>query len=376
MGKRMKHSTGRSSSHKRSRLVATAACGLAVALTAAAGAPQASAASANWHKVLSDFQLGPFNLAVNQQNVYVADGAFGTLAKVGSTTPLAPAPGLAGADFSPDGKSYAYAWSNDEHTVGGLTIHSRGGAEAFGNLVGYEATHNPDSVNTYGIVAGGNPCAEAILGQLTGGQATYTGAIDSHPYSVAWSPSGWYVADAGMNAVVKVDNAGHVSTVAVLPPQPVTLTQAMADSIAQEFGAPPGSFDCLAGVTYAFEPVPTDVEVDQHGTLHVSILPGGPESPALGARGKVFAVNAATGGMRVEASGLLGATNVAVASDGTLYATELFGGKVTKFANGKRSTAVTLDRPLAVEVHGAYLYVGQLADFETGGPGSVQRFKR
>lgn len=346
-----------------------------MAVTAAVGAPQASADSANWHRVLSDAQGGPFNLAVNQQHVYVADGFFGTLARVGSNTPVAQAPGLAGVDFSPDGKSYAYAWSNDEHTEGGLTLHSRGASDVFGDLVGYEAAHNPDAVNTYGIVAGSNPCAEAILGGLTGGDATYTGALDSHPYSVAWSTSGWYVADAGMNAVMKVDSAGHVSTVAVLPPQPVTLTQEMAASLAAEFGAPPGAFDCLAGVTYAFEPVPTDVEFDQAGDMFVSILAGGPESPALGARGKVYRFD--TSGHRTTvASGLLGATNIAVAPDGTLYATELFAGQVTKFANGTRSTAVSVERPLAVEVHGAYLYVGQLADFETGGAGSVQRFKR
>jgi hypothetical protein len=358
------------------RLTAVAAAAGAVVAMGLSGAPTAAAGSANWHKVLSDFQMGPFNLAVNQQKVYVADGFFGTLGTVGSKAPIAQAPGLAGVDFSPDGTSYAYAWSNDEHTKGGLTIHTRGASDVFGDLVGYEASHNPDSVNTYGIVAGGNPCAEQILGQLTGGQATYTGAIDSRPYSVAWSPSGWYVADAGMNAVVKVDRAGHVSTVAVLPPQPVTLTKAMADSIAEEVGAPAGAFDCLAGVTYAFEPVPTDVEVDQHGALYVSILPGGPESPALSARGKVFRLNASTGHSEVVADKLLGATNVAVAPDGTLYATELFGNKVTQFRAGKRSTAVAFDRPLAVEVHGAYLYVGQLADFQTGGPGSVVRFKR
>ncbi len=43
--------------------------------------------------------------------------------------------------------------------------------------------------------------------------------------------------------------------------------------------------DCVVGVTYAFEPVPTDVEVGKDGYLYVTTLPGGPESPALGARG-------------------------------------------------------------------------------------------
>lgn len=365
----------------RVKAVAAVACG--VAAIGLAGAPGATADSMNWHKVLSEFQLGPFNLAVNQQKVYVADGFSGTLTRTGGSAPLAEAPGLAGIDFSPDGTAYAYAWSNDDHTVAALTIHASGRPDVVADLAQYEAVHNPDGAVTYGIVANGNPCAEEILGGLTGGPATYTGITDTHPYSVAWSASGWYVADAGMNAVLKVDRTGHVSTVAVLPPQPVTLTQPMVDAIAGEAGAPAGAFDCLVGVTYAFEPVPTDVEVDQNGALYVSILPGGPESPALGARGKVFKVNASTGARTTVASGLLGATNVAVASDGTLYATELFGGKVTKFAHGTRSTAVTVDRPLAVEVHGGYLYVGQFADISFGpngpeinAPGSVIRFKR
>jgi hypothetical protein len=365
----------------RLKAVATATC--AVAAIGLAGAPSATADSANWHRVLSDFQLGPSNIAVSQQGVYVADGFLGQLTKVGQSQPVATAPGLDGIDFSADGRSYAYSWSNDDHTVAALTIHSNGRPDVVADLAQYEAVHNPDGDVTYGIVANGNPCAEAILGELSGGPATYTGITDTHPYSVAWSPSGWYVADAGMNAVLKVDRTGHVSTVAVLPPQPVTLTQPMVEALAAEFGAPADAFDCLVGVTYAFEPVPTDVEVDQKGALYVSILPGGPESPALGARGKVFKVNASTGARTTVASGLLGAANVAVASDGTLYATELFGGKVTKFANGKRSTAVTVDRPLAVEVHGGYLYVGQFADIsfgptgpEVNAPGSVIRFKR
>jgi hypothetical protein len=52
---------------RRVKAVAAVACG--VAAIGLAGAPGASADSVNWHKVLSEFQLGPFNLAVNQQKV-------------------------------------------------------------------------------------------------------------------------------------------------------------------------------------------------------------------------------------------------------------------------------------------------------------------
>ncbi|MGW5238267.1 ScyD/ScyE family protein [Monashia sp. NPDC004114] len=357
------------------RLKSIAAAVGTVAVVALLGAPSASADSHNWHRTLSDFQLGPSNLAVNQQGVYVADGFLGMLTKAGSPAPVAEAPGLDGIDFSADGRSYAYAWSVEDHSATGLTIRTKGKPDVVADLAAYEASHNPDGGVTYGIIANSNPCAEAILGGLAGGPATYTGITDSHPYSVAWTSGGWYVADAGMNAVLKVDAKGNVSTVAVMPRQVVTFTQEMADGVAEEMQLPPGTLDCVVGVTYAFEPVPTDVEVDQFGALFVSLLPGGPESPALGARGKVYKVNGATGAMSLVASGLLGATNVAVAPDGTLFVTELFANQVSKLKNGKRAVAVHVDRPVSVEVHGGYLYVGQILDFASGAPGSVQRFK-
>ena len=54
-------------------------------------------------------------------------------------------------------------------------IPSNGRPDVVADLAQYEAVHNPDGDVTYGIVANGNPCAEAILGQLSEGPATYTG---------------------------------------------------------------------------------------------------------------------------------------------------------------------------------------------------------
>ncbi len=97
--------------------------------------------------------------------------------------------------------------------------------------------------------------------------------MDSHPYQLATLPGGaWAVAEAAGNGILRVSKRGHISLVALLPRQPITFTQAQVDAL----GAP----DCLVGVRYAFEPVPTDVERDRRGNLWVSVLPGGPESPA------------------------------------------------------------------------------------------------
>lgn len=48
---------------------------------------------------------------------------------------------------------------------------------------------------------------------------------------------------------------------------------------------------CVVGHEYAFEPMPTDVEIGPDGWLYVSSFPGGPEDPSLGARGAIFRIN-------------------------------------------------------------------------------------
>lgn len=374
----------------RTSIIATvAAC--ATAALGFAAAPTAAANGNHGHhngraRVLTTEVLAPFQLALYGKRVYAADGFTGVLSRLdrGGLTPIATdIPGLAGIDFTANGKTYAYTWSNDEHTEAGLTIRTKGKPDVVADIAGYEASHNPDGNVTYGIVAGGNDCAAAILGEMTGGPATYTGIVDTHPYSVARVGKRWVVADAGSNALYSVTDSGTVSTLSVLPRQEVTLTQDLVDALAESTGTPAEALACLVGVTYAFEPVPTDVEVDPRGSLWVSALPGGPEDASLGARGAVYRVNATTGSSAKVAGGFLGATNLAVAPNGTVYVAELFGGKISQIRHGQVSTFRKIASPLALEVQGGYLYVGTFADIEfteTGpvvhGPGSVQRFRR
>ncbi|WP_068400480.1 ScyD/ScyE family protein [Kribbia dieselivorans] len=377
--------------HRRTTMLLASALAASTATLGLIAATPATAKPQRPPVVLTTDVLAPFQIALNSHKVYATDGFAGTFGQVSpkGAAPLATGvPGIAGAEFTRDGRTYAYTSVNDEHTAGGLTIRAKGKADVFGDIAAHEASANPDQVNTYGIIAGSNPCAVAILGQLTGGEATYTGQLDTNPYAVARQGNHrhgrWLVADAGGNAVLAVSNTGKVSTALVLPPQPVTLTADMATALETEFGAPAGSMACLAGVTYAFEPVPTDVEVDQHGNLWISTLPGGPESPALGARGSVYKYSPRSGSLTKVATGFLGATDLAVHPDGTVYVTNLFGGKVSKVKNGKVSTAATIERPLAVEVKGGKLYVGQMGDIEFSesgppvihSPGSVQVLQR
>ena len=371
----------------------------ALAKTAALGltltsAPLAHADSANWNKTLADFALGPFNLAVSQNTVYVADGFFGTVGVVGQD-PLVSGPdaaGAAGVDDSPNGKTIAWTWTvavgGPPDGLAGLTVRTQGRPDVTTDLSAAEVALNPDGIHTYGVTDYGTSdkgCVDAVFGMM--GPVTYEGHLDSHPYSVVRAGDRWVVADAGANNLWSVSDAGVATNLAVLPPQPVTITAAMLPGLAAMFGAPVDALACLEGVTYAFEAVPTDVEVATDGTLWVSVLPGGPEGPALGARGAVYTVDPATGASTRVAGGFLGATNLAVAPDGTVYVTELFGGTISKIdRRGTVSTQAAFDRPLSIEVAGGHLYVGQMAAVEFGpdptqpptitSPGSVVRLKR
>ena len=370
----------------KSRMLTAVVTAAALTTLGLMSAPSASASqsptSQNWRgHTLTTEVLAPFQLAVNSKGVYIADGFKNNLSLLkanGKLSLVAQGTGseVAGVDVSRNGRSIAWTSTTfpttpDEILQSSLTIRTQGKKDIVADLAKYERTRNPDGHVTYGAIAGSNACADAAFAQLTGGPARYRGLVDSHPYAVAAWGDSWIVADAAGNDLLKVDAKGRVSTVAVLPRQSVKITKAMAAGL----GAP----NCVVGVTYAFEPVPTDVEVDYQGNLIVSTLPGGPEDPSLGARGSVYTVNAHTGKASRLATGFLGATNVAIGPDG-VYVAELFAGKVTKVGwNGTKKTFAKVANAVSLEVRGGWLYAGTLADMdmETGqvsGPGTVQRF--
>lgn len=344
---------------------------LAVSALAVAAAPAAQAhgqdTTRHWTRTLSSQVVAPFQLALNQGKVYVADGATSMVSRVRSDGSLAtvatgPQPGeVAGVDLDRTGRSVAYTWTNHATGSAGLTVKTKGKKAVTADLSGYEATVNPDGNRTYGITPkSDDACVNGFFEQATGGPATYKGIVESHPYAVASLGHGnWVVADAAGNDLLKVDARGHVSTLALLPRQPLKITA----EIATNLGMP----DCVVGLTYNFEPVPTDVEVDQHGMLWVSTLPGGPEDPSLGARGSVYRVNPWTGKAQRMATGFLGATNLAVARSGQVYVTELFAGRISTISHGKAKPFAMLNAPLSVEVSGDDLYAGTMAPMDENG---------
>ncbi len=350
-------------------LIATTAlvAGTSLIIATPAGARTTKPAPTPTTKVLTTAVGAPFNLEVRHGNILVADGA-GLIGKVKSDgtvkTLVSDVTGASGVALSPGGKYLAYTHTSEQPVPdSGVTIAGPRAFIAKANTLAYEKANNPDKVNQYGLsdpsqctVDPKNPQAPPL---------SYTGAIDSHAYSLTAYGNSFVLADAGANALLRISRTGKISTLAVLPPQPA--------QVSKEAAAGAGLI-CSGDVTYSFEPVPTDVEVGGDGFLYVTTLPGGPEDPSFGARGKVYRVNPWNGKAKEIATGLLGPTNLAI-SDGKIYVAELFAGRISVIRHGKVAEYLPLPGALAVEAgRGGKLYATTV-DFTppTGPVGSVVR---
>lgn len=295
--------------------------------------------------------ITPLQIAVDGHRIYVADGARSALFRLGSTAPVAtgPAPSanpeqsgdLAGVDVVRG--RIAYTTTEADHRNTYLTVLSHGKKVLTANLGAYERRVNPDGDVAYGVTKPWK-ASKACKAQLAGGEQpvplAYKGLKDSHPYAVAGMPDGsWLVADAGGNDIVRVDRHGRISTIAVLPSQPVKLTKALAAEL---------QVPACEGLTYRFEAVPTDVEV-RNGQIYATTLPGG-----AGGVGSVYKIGWNGGTWRI-ATGFPAATNLAVSPKGTIFVVSLGQGVFTPGANGPVQV-VALKGAAAVEWANGHLY--------------------
>lgn len=338
-------------------LTVASAVALALAAPATAGR-HGSGRSVGEPTTIASGLAGPLQLEVGKHGILVGQSFAATVSRVGWDGTVT---NLTTDDTGVDGVAAAgrgsVAYTNrsgldSEELVAEVNIwHPDGTTETLADIAAWETANNPDAGNVYGF----SDLSDECLAQVPPDFQPYSGAIDAHPYALLRTRGGWYVADAGVNAILKVSDRGRVSTVYVFKPQPATVTA----EIAEAFGMP----DCVVGESYAFEPVPTDVEYDRRGGLVVSLLPGGPEDASLGARGSVVRialkghhdhrakghVGWGRGHARVLASGFLGAANVAVDERGRVYVSELFANQISVVRGGRGVPVASVPSPAGLE---------------------------
>lgn len=341
------------------------ATGMAAAVAGTALVPSSAAAPVGTPVVKN--LLSPLSLAVTSHgDLYYSESFAGKLyVKRPGKAPkvVYSAPGEVGG-VSVEGRSVYF--------VSGTTVLRKlpgRKPRVIADIGAYEAKHNPDKGIRYGAVGLSDACKAAWPQGEQTPPLSYTGIVESHPYATAVKDGTVYVADAAANAVFRI-RKGRISTVSVLPPVAVKLTA----KLVHDSGLP----ECAIGKTYKFEGVPTDVEVAR-GRLYVSSLPGGPEDGT--APGSVWRINPTTKGRQQILKGLVSAAGVAVGRDGTVYASELFAGRITRLTpGGRRSTFLRAGLPSAVEVRGDHLFVTEnvlsgLAPGEAPA-GKVVRYRR
>ncbi len=107
----------------------------------------------------------------------------------------------------------------------------------------------------------------------------------------------------------------------------------------------------LVGVTYNFEPVPTDVEAGprrravRHDAPRRSRRP-----PASPPRGSVYRLSDGHHLKRL-ATGFSGATNLAITTSGRILVAELFAGRISTIEHGKPAPVLDLPGVASVEFY-------------------------
>ncbi len=355
-------------------LVATAAA-LTIASAALAGTTGSAGASEKADPevtTLAKRLVSPLSLAVDSDgDRYIAQNFTGLLMRQAAAggAPQVIYQGKKGAEVgavSVQEGVVTFAVSEGNNAKG--TIYQMGLDDVvrkIGRIHPVEKQENPDGKVRYGFRHLKPSCAKRVPRFIP---AAYTGVPETHPFATTSVGDTVYVADAGANAVYRIDPEGEVSPVAVIPPHRAVITRAGAK--ANKLPA------CTIGKAYYFESVPTDVEYGPDGKLYVSSLAGGPEDGSLGATGAVFSVNPSTGKVRKVVGGLVSAKDLAVAANGDIYVAELFRGRIARIKHGKHKVRTFIELPLPATVEigpdGVYATVNALTGLE---PGSKPRGK-
>ena len=200
-----------------------AAMGLAAAGTAAA--TTSASAVASTRTVVADHLAGPLTAAVTPNGTaYISENFGGKLDRKPPHKPLrtvftAPK-GVEVGGVSVEGGG-PVTFTLTKEGKGMTSQHSRvmhlahGKATPFAYTGAFERNKNPDGDVTYGFRHLNKSCLSKIPKQVP---ARYTGIVDTHPYSTATPGGTTYVGDAAGNDILRIDSAGHIRLVTVLPP--------------------------------------------------------------------------------------------------------------------------------------------------------------
>ncbi|WP_313811621.1 ScyD/ScyE family protein [Glutamicibacter sp.] len=292
--------------------VTTVAEGLATPLKVAFGADSSMLVAESFAG-----QLTKISASGERSSLYSAGGKeIGGVSYAGGTTYFFE--NSMGEEGQPDPNATAFLKS----------ISPSGQVSTVADLAKYEAATNADGSTVYGVRDAADSClAQAPYLQSHGEQF-------SHPYSSAPVGSSVYVGDAGANVILKVSANGKVSLVKALPAEPIKITASVQELAAQMGMVVP---DCMLGLTYWAQPVPTDITVKGQW-LYYTVLPGVPgESLSMG---KVYRVNLESKKTQLVASHLSAPTGVAVDKNNQVYVTQLFGEGVAKLSHGKAVTVM------------------------------------
>lgn len=338
---------------RRSAGIVALVTGLAL-VGAAAGAPLAAAggSDSDHHakvKVVASGLDGPFGLqATRHHGFVVAENVSGEVTRVdrfGSKRAIITAAGGVSGVAAGYGTVFAVLGGPNEDgspPTGAyppssvLRSDSRGHhVRVIADLGAYELSHNPD-------------------GQVQFVNGAPVDAL-SNPFSMNLSRYGLLVADGGANDVLRVNPwTGHVSTFFV--PPTVKDVPACLEPGAQ---ANPGTIGC--------DSVPTGIAV-ANGSVYVSTL--GAEVPGAG---RVYRLNPWTGRVQHVWKGLTSPTGIAVATDETIYVSEvLYGapegdgpppagfdpsqvGRITKIS-GRGITHAQVTMPTGLQLRHGHLY--------------------
>lgn len=220
-----------------------------------------------------------------------------------------------------------------------LTFTPGGSVADFSDAAAFEALNNPDG--------------------------PYGGPVDSNPFHMTANNGGLLLTDAGANALLSLSSTGAISTVAVFPNRFI--------------GSPPPPLPTLP----ESHVVPTGIAVGPDGTMYVSELTGFPFTPGAA---QILSIAPGSSTPTVFATGFTNLTDLAFASDGSLYALSLdldsilgpnVGGAIyrvssTGVAKQIFSTGLVNPTGLTVGSDGA-LYVTNFSNTTAAGLGQVLR---